>query len=95
MITFPPGIDDLTSWGCTILEFGKFGGKEIAYEDLAGSELKDHKSYVKWCAAQVDASEGRLRDFGLYLIARENVSCTMALRPVIPGTTDVRRLKRQ
>eukprot|EP00435_Cladocopium_sp_Y103_P057214 s362_g19.t1 len=93
-IEFPPGVSDLGTWGCTILDFGKYGGKEITYDDLVGSSNKDHKSYVKWCISQVDASEGKLRDFSMYLVARENVTGTMEQRPVIPGTTEVRRLRR-
>ena len=94
-IAFPPGVSDLSTWGQTFLEFGKFGGKEITYEDLMRSGEKEHKSYVKWCVSQADSSEGRLRDLCLYLVAYENVTGTMEQRPVIPGTTEVRRLRRQ
>ena len=45
------------------LGVGEYAGKEIAYEDMAGSDAKEHKSYVKWCVSQADASEGKLRDF--------------------------------
>ena len=95
MIAFPPGVADLSTWGSTILEFGKFGGIEFTYEDLMRSGEKEHKSYVKWCVSQADSSEGRLRDLCLYLVAYENVTGTMEQRPVIPGTTEVRRLRRQ
>ena len=74
MISFPPGIEDLTSWGNTFVEFGKHAGKELVYEDLATSTEKEHKSDVKWRIGQVDASEGRLRDLSLCFVARENVA---------------------
>ena len=74
-------------WGNMFVEFGKHSGKELAFEDLA--------TYVKWCIGQVDAAEGRLSDLSLYLVAREHVMGSMEQRPVIPGTTEVRRLRRQ
>ena len=65
------------------MEFGKYSGQELAYEDLATSTTKEHKSYVKWCIGQVDAAEGRLHGLSLYLVAREHVMGTMEQRPVI------------
>lgn len=94
-ITFPPGIEDLSMWGNMFVEFGKRSGKELAFEDLTISTEKEHKRYVKWCIGQVDAAEGRLSDLSLYLVAREHVMGSMEQRPVIPGTTEVRRLRRQ
>ena len=46
--------------------------------------------YVKWCKAQVDCSDGYLKDFAMFILAHEYVP-DQGL--VIPGTTRARRLR--
>ena len=77
-------------WGRTVIEFGKFGARGWTYCELAESQEKESLSYIKWCKSQVDSSEGLLRDFAMFLWAREYRSGQF---PVVPGTDHVRKLR--
>eukprot|EP00435_Cladocopium_sp_Y103_P022843 s3691_g5.t1 len=70
-IVLPEGLDSLAMWGRSVLEFGKFATKGWTYSEMAESQEKEIVSYVKWCRGQVDSAEGLLRDFAMYLWARE------------------------
>eukprot|EP00435_Cladocopium_sp_Y103_P012259 s60_g3.t1 len=85
--------ENLAMWGMTLIEFGKLASKNIQYEELALATDKDNVSYRKWCKSQVDAAEGRLKDLALYLWAYDHETGQIDQRPVIPGTSDVRRFK--
>ena len=89
-IIMPEGLDSLAMWGRSVIEFGKFAPKGYTYSEVAESQDKDALNYVKWCKSQVDSAEGLLRDFCMYLWAREYRSGQF---PVIPGTDHVRKLR--
>ena len=89
-IILPEGLCDLAMWGRSVVEFGKYASRNCTYSELAESEEKDVKSYLKWCKSQVDSAEGLLRDFAMYLLAREH---RPGQHPVIPGTDHVRKLR--
>ena len=89
-IVLPEGLDDLAMWGRSVVEFGKFSNRGWTYSELAESGEMDVMSYTKWCKGQVDNAEGLLRDFALYLWAREYQPGQL---PVIPGTDHVRKLR--
>ena len=89
-IVLPAGIHSLAMWGRSIVEFGKYSSRGWTYSEMAESEDKDMMSYIKWCKSQVDCSEGFLKDFAFYLLAREY---SPDQRPVIPGTSHVRKLR--
>ena len=93
-IAFPPGISSLEEWSLTLIEFGKFSGKNVTYEDLVKASDKESKGYVKWCVAQADAAEGRLRDLSFFLVAFEYVTGSVGQQPLILGTKDVRRFRK-
>ena len=93
IISLPPGVENITMWGKTLIEFGKYGNKDMNYEKLTLSTDKDSMSYCKWCKSQVDAAEGRLKDLALFLWAYDFVTGHADQRPVFPGTNDVRRFK--
>ena len=77
-------------WGRSVLEFGKVSSRGWTYSEMAESTEKEVMSYVKWCKGQVDHAEGLLRDFSLYLWARDY---SPGQFPVIPGTDHVRKLR--
>eukprot|EP00435_Cladocopium_sp_Y103_P060613 s808_g22.t1 len=93
-IVLPPGVQSLDEWCDTVIEFGKYSGKDTTYGDLVKSSEKEAKGYVKWCIGQADAAEGRLRDLSFFLVAYEHVMSSMDQRPLIPGTSEVRRFRK-
>ena len=90
-IFLPEGIDDMSMWGRSILEFGKFEKRGWTYSEMAESTEKEVVSYVKWCKAQADSADGLLKDFSFYLLARDYRPDQQNL--VIPGTNHVRKLR--
>ena len=86
----PHGVASLEKWGRSLLEFGKFASREWTYEEIMSKSDKEVVSYVKWCRSQVDAAEGCLKDFALYIHA---VEYDPEQRPLIPGTDLVRRFR--
>ena len=90
LIALPPGVNDLQSWGRTVLDFGKYMSRGWTYEKFLLSEEADVKNYVKWCKGQVDSADGFLRDFGMYIMAYEY---SPLQGPLIPGTTHARKMR--
>lgn len=94
MITLPPGVDNLTTWGSTVLGFGKLADRDLTYEQVATSTDDVVKKYVKWVKAQADASEGLLKDLAFYLLAFDYEAGGRNQMPTIPGTLTTRVCRR-
>ena len=98
-IFLPEGVNDLESWGRTVIQFGKFmqkrGTTGLSYAELFDGRASDEekRSYVKWVIHQVDSAKGHLADLGFYLCLRTD-ECHMGNQlPLIPGTGAVRLFK--
>eukprot|EP00435_Cladocopium_sp_Y103_P076309 s154_g89.t1 len=98
-IFLPSGVNDLESWGRTVIQFGKFiqkrGSEGISYAELFDGRASDEekRSYVKWVIHQIDSAKGHLLDLGLYLCVRTDDCARGDQLPLIPGTGAVRRFK--
>ena len=96
-IILPQGVNDLASWGRTIIMFGKFAAKkgaaEITYTEVFDSKNAEDVRYVRWVKGQVESASGHLFDLSLYFLARESHESLMQQLPMIPGTDTLRRLK--
>lgn len=96
-ICLPPGVDSVTSWGRSIIQFGKFmskkGSHEYSYKEIYDSEQEEDVRYVRWVKGQVDSAAGHLLDFANYIHVRDFQRDPKGQLPVIPGTSTVRRIK--
>ena len=96
-IILPQGVNDLASWGRTIIMFGKFAAKkgatEITYTEVFDSKNAEDIRYVRSVKGQVESASGHLLDLSLYFLARESHESLMQQLPMIPGTDTVRRFK--
>ena len=96
-IILPQGVNDLASWGRTIIMFGKFAAKkgapEITYKEVFDSKNAEDVRYVRWVKGQVEGASGHLLDLSLYFHARESHDSMTQQMPMIPGTDSFRRLK--
>ena len=90
-IKLPPGVEDMKTWGRTVLEIGKYADKGWTYDDMQSSSAADVQRYCKWCKGHVNTSDGVIHDFGLYLLACDAMNPDQ--RPVIPGTSMLRKLR--
>ena len=89
---FPEGVPDLTTWGCTIISFGMYDKKNMAYHELAFSQEERQVSYVKWVLARAGSAQGKLKDLCEYLQHVE-AEKTLGGGLMIPGTTSRRMFK--
>ena len=95
-IYLPPGVDDLTVWGRTVVMFGKFQSLHLSYADLVSSTKLEEIQYVKWCSSRVDSSGGELLDFALFIHAywaQQSSADGPSQLPLIPGSATVRQFK--
>lgn len=92
-LMLPPQVPDLTTWGRTVIEFGRY--KNIhTYEELRTHSGSREKDYVKWCSARTDKSHGILSDFALYLAAKGAAEPGDSHQgPMIPGSSQPRRYR--
>eukprot|EP00435_Cladocopium_sp_Y103_P050731 s941_g15.t1 len=85
-VLLPEGLSDLAMWGRSIVEFGKYESRGYTYSEMAESSEKEMMNYVKWCKSQVDNAEGLLKDFAMYLVARDfrqtSLKAVMSSRPL-------------
>ena len=91
--SFPPGIDSLETWGCTILETGKYAKQGFTYFELSSSQDPEMKRYCAWMLSQKDRSDlnAEIKDFVKYLVLKSESS--EASQSYFPGSTVVRRLR--
>ena len=89
---FPPGIDSLEMWGCTVLETGKFAKESLTYHELSSSSDADKKRYCSWLLSQKSRKDfsPEMRDFVKYL---NLVSHDDSQQSYFPGSTVVRKLR--
>eukprot|EP00435_Cladocopium_sp_Y103_P044898 s702_g12.t1 len=89
---FPKGIESVSMWGRTVIDFGMFKSQRITYEDLVMSDEKQKTDYVKWCRARSGTANGHLKDFCDFMrhyFQGEDLTSGM----LIPGTSHTRILK--
>ena len=64
-IILPQGVNDLASWGRTIIMFGKFAAKkgatEITYTEVFDSKNAEDIRYVRWVKGQVESASSHRR----------------------------------
>lgn len=98
-VTLPDGVASLTEWGQTVIQFGKFAPKKkndptISYEELRNQNTDESRGYISYALRYVDGSESLLHDLALYLYAVQLQSEDRSQKPVIPGTSTIRRFKK-
>ena len=88
----PPDVKNLTEWGSTIIQFGKFRNSNLTYEELALSDTKETNSYKVWVVSHIGQTTGQCQDLGQFLKAYTAAGFG-SKQSVIPGTTQVRKFK--
>jgi len=91
----PPQVPDLTTWGRTIITWGKYKSEGITYAELFERQDERARTYKAWCKGRVKTAEGLLLDLTHFLLMCDHISKGPALEqgPIIPGTSEVRRYK--
>ena len=97
-IYLPQDVPNVTAWGRSIIQFGKYfkKGNEVG---ISFAELYEDRSdpekvrYVKWVVAQTDSSKGLLLDLASYLCVRSAESAEGIQLPFIPGTSTLSMIK--
>ena len=70
-IFLPAGVNDMESWGRSVIQFGKYMSKKgtapMSYAELFAARVSDDEKrrYVRWVVAQVDSAKGHLLDLGM------------------------------
>lgn len=88
---FPPGISSLEEWSTSVIDFGKFMGKNVSYGELLNRTDSEAVDYVKWCKSRFSCSKGFLHDLSGFLIRAELEDPKYV--NYIPGTEVARRFK--
>ena len=94
-LPLPPQVPDLSTWGRTIITWGKYKSEGITYAELFERQDERARTYKSWCKGRVKTAEGLLLDLTRFLMMCDHISKGPALEqgPIIPGTTEVRRYK--
>ena len=91
-------VPNVTTWGRSIIQFGKFMAKRCE-QSLSHAELFEDRTnvekcgYVKWVIAQTDSAEGLLLDLASYLCVRSAEEAEGEQLPFIPGSSTLRVFK--
>ena len=91
-------VPNVTTWGRSIIQFGKFMAKR-GEQSLSHAELFEDRTnvekcgYVKWVIAQTDSAEGLLLDLASYLCVRSAEEAEGEQLPFIPGSSTLRVFK--
>ena len=88
---FPPGISSMEEWSASIIDFGKFMGKNVSYGELLNRTDSEAVDYVKWCKSRFSCSKSFLLDLSGFLIRSEMEDPRYV--NYIPGTNVARRFK--
>ena len=96
LVAIPEDIPDYETWARTFIDFGKYKGQDVTYEMLALDPTARAIGYRKWVKDRRNSATGLLKDLCEFLIEFDRRSLggngDGAQLPVIPGTTQVRRL---
>ena len=97
-IYLPQDVPNVTTWGRSIIQIGKFmakrGEPNLTYAELFEDRTNIEKcSYVKWAIAQTDSAKGLLLDLASYLRVRSDEEAEGEQLPFIPGTSTLRVFK--
>lgn len=91
----PQGVINLTDWGSTIMEKGKYGQAGLSYEEMRCSTDPAVKQYIRWLIGALNKKmDPQFHDLVTYVKAA-NTSAISSNADVIPGSTQVRRRKNQ
>ena len=88
-IFLPAGVNDMESWGRSVIQFGKYMSKKgtapMSYAELFAARVSDDEKrrYVRWVVAQVDSAKGHLLDLGMYLCIRTDEGYQNSQLPLI------------
>ena len=88
-------VPNVTTWGRSIIQFGKFMAKRseqsLSYAELFEDRTNVEKcGYVKWV---IDSAKGLLLDLASYLCARSAEEAEGEQLPFIPSTSTLRVFK--
>ena len=91
----PPGVINTEQWGRSIINFGKYKGKNISYIELLSSTSEDMRGYVKWCSSRQSTAGGELKDLTSFMRRHEmeNSHSALVRGEMIPGTSARRSFK--
>lgn len=91
----PPGVPTVERWGDTIIEFGRFEGQNVTYQEVFDNPDPAFQEYVHWASSRTKESHGLLSDFARFIQVMRKLHPTTAVKqgPVIPGTQRVRRFR--
>lgn len=91
----PPGVPNVERWGSTVIEFGRYQGKNVTYEELFSNPDPVVQEYVQWASSRTKESHGLLSDLARYIqvVRKLNPVAAADQGPVIPGTQRVRRFR--
>ena len=97
-IYLPQDVPNVTTWGRSIIQIGKFmakrGEPNLSYAGLFEDRTNVEKcGYVKWVIAQTDSAKGLLLDLASYLRVRWDEEAEGEQLPFIPGTSTLRVFK--
>lgn len=91
-VTLPPGVDDIETWGRTVVGFGKHLKSNLSYAEMYNDTSAEGRSYVNYLISHVNSSKGAFHDCALYCVAMDYYK-TGSQMPVLPGTNTRRALK--
>ena len=86
----PEGVETMTRWGDTLVDFGKLKGQGWSYEGVATNNSKEIRGYRKWILNHVNQMNGPCRDLGNYLLRMQADGKIPTTPDLIPGTESVR-----
>lgn len=95
-IELPPGISDLAQWGKCLIEFGKYGGLDMAYIDLMNLAEREAraKNYVDWVRSHTnDGSTPLLKDLYHYILRYQQENGLVGTGTPYPGSATIRRFQ--
>ena len=96
--SLPPGVPDLSTWGETLIQFGKLSNVDPAkcktYLEMASDTSESGMSYRKWIMSRRSTGGPELRDLAEWLFAVQEQG-DLPTPPLegaskIPGTTKTR-----
>ena len=93
-IGLPPGVPSLEQWGKCLIEFGKYGGQDMAYIDLLRLAEREAraKNYVEWVRTHTnEGSSALLKDLFHYILCYQQENGMTIVGTPYPGSSTVRR----
>ena len=90
----PPGVVDVETWGHTLMEKGKFGYRQLSYEEMRTCAELPVSSYVDWLTQHLnDGMNAQFHDFVAYVKMKNAELANSSGGSMIPGSNQPRKFK--